>query len=137
MRLAVLPALLVLAGCAGTQQAPDAGYRPPAGSNEVLRGDIAAAPGHQLITADIVLPPHGEVPLHYHPGEEFLYILEGSVTLTILGEEPAALKAGDAVRIPRTDLHKAKAGPEGLRALASWVVPEGQPVRIQPMQAVP
>ena len=133
MRRATLPLALLLGSCASGGAETIATYQPAAGSNEVLRGDIVAAPGHQLVTADIVLPAHGEVPLHYHHGEEFLYVLEGSATLTIMGEQGRVLQAGDAVRIAPTMLHDAIAGPDGLRAVASWIVPEGRPLRVQPM----
>src|SRR5688572_33089904 len=53
-------------------------YPPPPGSNEVLRSTLAGTPGVEVIISDVVIPPNGQVARHYHPGEEFLYLIEGS-----------------------------------------------------------
>ncbi|WP_416830368.1 MAG: cupin domain-containing protein [Erythrobacter sp.] len=120
---------IALTACAqGSAEIPV--YQPPAGSNELLRGAIEAAPGHSLVTADIVLGAGGGVPLHYHHGEEFLTILGGSATVLRPGMPDLVLAPGEAFRIPPGTVHAAIAGPQGLRAIASWVVPDGKPLRV-------
>lgn len=128
MRAAAVLLSLALAACSqGSATIPV--YQPAPGANEVLRGPINAAPGHSLVTADLVLGPDGEVSRHFHHGEEFLTVIGGSVTLMRVGTPDLVLRAGDAVRIEPGLVHSAIAGPDGLRAIASWVVPDGKPIR--------
>lgn len=131
-RRAFPAATLLLAGCASAPPSvpPIAVYQPPAGSNEVLRGPIAAAPGLSLVTGDLVTAPDGVIPPHYHHGEEFLYIVGGSTTIIRPGEPELVLRAGQAIRIPPGTVHSGRAGPDGVRAVSSWVVPDGKPLRV-------
>lgn len=117
---------LWLAGCA---TAPDV-YRPAQGNNEVLRGPIASANGSTAVVADVVLGAGGEVPRHSHPGEEFLYVIEGSLTLMRDGEVARMMMAGDALRIAPGTVHSAIAGPDGARAVVTRIAIDGQPERI-------
>ena len=130
MRRAAVLCVVLLGACASGQGAGTiATYQPPAGSNEVLRGAISAAPGHELVMGDLVLPAGADVPRHYHYGEEFLYVLGGSVTLSRPGLPDMVLAAGDSIRIAPGAVHWAKAGPEGVRAVASWIAVDGKPLR--------
>ncbi|MFY9757707.1 MAG: cupin domain-containing protein, partial [Pseudolabrys sp.] len=43
----------------------------------------------------------GEVaPRHKHPGEEIIYVLEGTLEYEVDGKPPVTLKAGDVLFIP-------------------------------------
>ena len=120
---------VLLAGCAaGGEDIPV--YQPPAGSNQVLSGPIAAAPGHSLIVGDLVMGPDGTIPRHYHAGEEFLYVIGGSATVSRAGEADITLEAGQALRIAPGTIHWGQAGPGGVRAVSSWVAVDGQPLRV-------
>lgn len=128
MRALAVLSILALAACSqGAATIPV--YQPSAGSNELLRGPITAARGHSLVTADIVLEPNGDVPRHFHHGEEFLAVIGGSATLLRPGVPDLVMRPGDAVRIEPGTVHSAVAGPDGLRAITNWVVPDGKPLR--------
>ena len=43
---------------------------------------------------------------HRHPGDQWAAVQEGEVTLTIKGQEPRTLKAGDSFYIPRGTVHR-------------------------------
>lgn len=126
----LLPAVLALAGCATAGSEQIATYQPPAGSTEVLRGEIAAAPGHQLVVGDLVGGPGMVIPRHYHHGEELIYVIGGSATLSRPGLPDLVLGPGEGFRIPPGTVHWGLAGPAGVRAVTSWVLPEGQPLRV-------
>ena len=82
-------------------------YPPPPGSNEVLRTPLAGTPGVEVIVSDVVIPPNGQVARHYHPGEEFLYLLSGAVTVWVGDDECYALdREGDALTFPSTLPHR-------------------------------
>lgn len=125
-------ALLLLAALAACA-APDSRistYQPAQGSNEVLRGPIQAAPGHQLVVGDLVMPAGGTIPRHYHHGEEFLYVIGGSAVVSRPGAPDVTLLPGQGLRIPPGTVHWGRAGPDGVRAIASWVAADGQPLRV-------
>lgn len=129
-----LPVLIALAaglgGCASAGSQGVAVYQPRPGISEVLSGPIQAAPGHHLVTGDLAIPAGAPIPRHYHHGEEFLYILGGSTVIVREGQGELTLLPGQAIRIAPGTVHWGKAGPEGLRAVSSWVVPDGQPLRV-------
>jgi quercetin dioxygenase-like cupin family protein len=128
MRWAPLVAFAGLAGCvAGEQQVSPL---PAPSMREVLRGSIAAAPGHELVVGDLVLAPGAAVPRHFHPGEEFLYVLSGEVTIIRKGYADLAVRAGESLRIAPGVVHAGRAGASGARAVSSWVKPLDQPLRI-------
>ena len=123
-------AALGLAGCAA-RDGHIATYQPPAGSNQVLSGPIASDPGHSLIVGDLVMKAGGNIPRHRHTGEEFLYVIGGSTVISREGEPDIVLKAGQGVRIAPGTVHWGHAGPDGVRAISSWVAADGQPLREQ------
>lgn len=128
------PVLIALAaglgGCASPAPQGVAVYQPKSGISEVLSGPILAAPGHHLVTGDLNIPAGAPIPRHYHHGEEFLYILGGSTVIVREGQGEMTLLPGQGVRIAPGTVHWGKAGPQGLRAVSSWVVPDGQPLRV-------
>ena len=68
-------------------------YLPP-GSNQMLRAPLTIADGLEVIISDVVIPPNATVPRHYHPGEEFLYVIEGSAVHVEEGKDDRILSAG-------------------------------------------
>jgi quercetin dioxygenase-like cupin family protein len=68
-------------------------------------------------------------PRHTHPGEEIIYVLEGSLEYQIEGKPPVTLKAGDVLFIPAGTIHAAKnAGSGTASELATYVVEKGKPL---------
>ena len=106
-------------------------YPPPPGSNEVLRSPLAGTPGVEVIVSDVVIPPNGQVARHYHPGEEFLYLIEGTAIHVEEGKADLPLKAGDSYAIAPRAIHFPKGGPEGARAIVFRVHIAGEPERIE------
>lgn len=102
----------------------------PSGSNEMLRTPLTMADGLEVIISDVIIPPNEATPRHYHPGEEFVYILEGSVVHIEEGKPEFVLRAGDAVTLAPEVEHAPRATEEGARVIAFRVHTEGQPERI-------
>ena len=126
---AALSLLACLAACADSNvRIPTS--QPAQGSNEVLRGPIEAAPGHELVVGDLVMGAGGSIPRHYHHGEEFLYVIGGSAVVSRPGVPDVTLGPGQGLRIPPGTVHWGRAGPEGVRAVSSWVAAQGQPLRV-------
>ncbi|WP_439469059.1 cupin domain-containing protein [Blastomonas fulva] len=127
---ALLLAAVGQAGCARDNSDGLAVYRPAPGITEIVSGPIEAAPGHHLVMGDLNIPPGAPIPRHFHHGEEFLYVIGGSTVIARQGQEAMTLLPGQGIRIAPGTVHWGRAGPEGLRAVSSWVVPDGQPLRV-------
>lgn len=134
MRIVLILAAAALAGCTQQAEVPiedeQAAYVPPIGSNEIFREMTSAAPGHELIVADLRLAADTIGAAHYHPWEEYLYVIEGSAVLAIEEADERILQAGEAFIIPARAVHIPTAGPDGVRAIIARVHDEGDPVRV-------
>lgn len=119
---------LAIGAASGWLLKPDASgglpARPP-GSNEVLAADLESAPGFSVIISDVVIPAGRTVPKHTHPGEEFVYVLEGEAIHVEDGSPDRVLHAGDAMVIPKNRAHAPRGGKNGARAVAFRVHPTG------------
>lgn len=123
---------LALAGCTTTQALPpEARWLPDYGSNNVFNTEPGAAPGHRLVVDDLRLPPDAVGPAHYHPWEEYLYVIEGSAVLDMVGGEPRELGPGDSVVIPARQVHIPRAGPDGVRGIVTRVHDLADPIRVE------
>ena len=136
MKTLALPLAIALAAAPLAAHEPLADAAPqalpdrPAGSNQVLRAPLALADGLEVIVSDVVIPPGATVPRHYHPGEEFLYVIEGSAIHVQEGQEDIELRAGQGYAIPARAVHAPRGGPEGARAVAFRVHVAGEEERI-------
>ena len=102
----------------------------PAGSNMMLRAPITISDGLEVIISDVIIPPNAAVPAHYHPGEEFVYVIEGYAVHIEEGKAEQILKKGDAYVIPPEAVHSPRAGAEGARAIVFRVHVQGMPERV-------
>jgi quercetin dioxygenase-like cupin family protein len=66
---------------------------------------------------------------HTHPGEEIIYILEGSLEYQIEGQPPKTFNAGDALTVPAGAVHAVRnVGSGNAAELATYVVEKGKPI---------
>ncbi len=100
------------------------------GSNEMLRAGLTAAPDLEVLISDVIIPAGVEVPRHYHPGEEFVYVIEGSAIHVEEGKPDREIKAGEAMAISPEAVHAPRGGTNGARAIVFRVHVKGQPERI-------
>ncbi len=96
----------------------------------LLRDELAINPDTEVIVSRVHIPPHTSLPKHTHPGEEFAYVIEGSVYHWQENATDKIVKAGDVVKIPVNTLHTATTKEEGATALIFRVHPKGQPERV-------
>jgi quercetin dioxygenase-like cupin family protein len=95
---------------------------------DLQRHDLSA-PGREVIQARVEIDPGVTAPRHRHPGEEIIYVLEGSLEYQLEGKPPVTLKAGDVLFIPAGTIHSAKNVGNGPGAeLATYVVEKGKPL---------
>ena len=95
---------------------------------DLQRHDLSA-PGREVVQARIDIEPGMVAARHTHPGEEIIYVLEGSLEYQVEGKPPVTLKAGDVLFIPAGAIHSAKNVGTGNGAeLATYFVEKGKPL---------
>jgi len=98
--------------------------------DNLLRSDSEVAEGAEIIVSVIEVGPHFALPKHYHPGEEFVYLLEGSATVWQQGKPDLVLQAGDIFKIPLEQVHTAMTSDSRARVIVFRVHRKGQPVHV-------
>ncbi|MEO8446759.1 MAG: cupin domain-containing protein [bacterium] len=102
--------------------------QPTTHRTDLQRHDISVQ-GHETIQAIVEFDPGAVAVKHTHPGEEIIYVLDGTLEYLIEGEEPVTLKAGEVLFIPAGTVHSAKnVGTANAIELATYVVEKGKPL---------
>ncbi|MGC2824442.1 MAG: cupin domain-containing protein [Pseudolabrys sp.] len=105
-------------------QTPQAGTK----RTDLQRHDLSV-PGREAIQVRVDIGPGEVAPRHRHPGEEIIYVLEGSLAYEVEGKPPVTLKAGDVLFIPYGTVHSARnVGTVNAAELATYVVEKGKPL---------
>jgi quercetin dioxygenase-like cupin family protein len=95
---------------------------------DLQRHDLSV-PGREAVQVIVEIDPGVTSPWHTHPGEEIIYVLEGSLEYQLKGEPPVTLKAGDVLFIPAGTIHTARNVSNGKGAeLATYIVEKGMPL---------
>ena len=94
---------------------------------DLQRHDLSS-PGREVVQATITLAPGVTAPDHSHPGEEIIYVLEGSFEYRLAGK-PIRLEPGGVLFVPAGVIHSAKnVGSGNAIELATYVVQKGRPL---------
>jgi quercetin dioxygenase-like cupin family protein len=101
--------------------------KPAARFTELQRRDIPGT-GLEGVTTMAEIPPGATTARHSHPGEDFGYLIEGTIVLYVDGNPPVTLKAGDVFFTERGHIHNARnIGTTTARAVDTYVVDKGKP----------
>jgi len=125
MQIMALAALI-----AGTVLAPRgaSAQQPGVQRTDLQRHDLSV-PGREAVQVRVDLAPGVAFGEHTHPGEEIIYVLEGSLEYQIEGKPPITLKAGDVLFIPAGTVHSARnVGSVTGSELATYIVEKGKPL---------
>ena len=88
-----------------------------------------SVPGRVVIQNRVELSLEAPAFRHTHPGEEIIYVLEGSLEYEVEGKPPVTLKAGDVFFVPTGTIHAARnVGTVNAAELATYVVEKGKPI---------
>jgi quercetin dioxygenase-like cupin family protein len=96
----------------------------------LLKTQLEGVEGTEIIVSKVFIPANTKLPVHWHPGEEFAYVLEGSVTLWQKGKEDTLGTDGEIFKVPLKQIHTAITGDEGVSLLVFRVHEQGQPERV-------
>jgi len=96
--------------------------------SELQRHDLSV-PGCEAVQVRADFPPGAAVPRHTHPGDELVYVLEGTLEFQLEGQAPVTVKAGEVFFIPAGTVHTAKNVSSGnSAALSTYIVEKGKPL---------
>ncbi len=96
----------------------------------LLSAQLEVVEGTEVIVSRVVMPPNTALPKHWHPGEEFAYVLEGSCILRRDGKPDLTALKGELVKIPLKEIHSAVTTDQGATILVFRVHEHGKPERI-------
>ena len=84
-----------------------------------------------VIVTELILPPGSSIPRHTHPGEEFLYVLEGGMVTTQSGGV-ISFESGMSDHFPRGEVHGGftVSGDQPLKVITTHIVDRGVPLVI-------
>ena len=107
------------------------GTRPnwPGTSRTDLQRHDLGIKGWESLQARVDFEPGSFATRHKHPGEEIIYVLEGSLEYQIDGSPPVVLKPGDVLFVPAGAIHSARnVGKVRGAELATYIVEKGKPL---------
>lgn len=105
-----------------------AAQQPGTKRTDLQRHDLSA-PGREAIQVRVDLAPGTVFGRHRHPGEEIIYVLEGTFEYQVEGRPPVVLKAGEVLFIPAGTIHAARnVGRDNAAELATYIVEKGKPL---------
>jgi quercetin dioxygenase-like cupin family protein len=95
---------------------------------DLQRHDISIS-GHEAVQARVDFAEGASFGRHTHPGEEIIYVLEGTIEYDIDGKPPVRLKTGDVLFVPAGTVHAARnVGSGNAAELGTYVVEKGKPL---------
>ena len=128
MKTTRIMALAVLMVASGLALHAASAQQPGIKRTDLQRHDLSA-PGREVIQVRVDFAPGAAFGRHRHPGEEIIYVIEGSLEYEVEGKPPVTLKAGDVLFIPAGTIHAAKnVGSVNAAELATYVVEKGKPL---------
>jgi quercetin dioxygenase-like cupin family protein len=92
-----------------------------------LTSQLEGVAGTEVIVSVTSVPPHTTCPKHWHPGEEFAYVLEGSFTLWQEGKPDEVYRKGDVGKVPLKQVHTIFTKEESAKILVFRVHEQGEP----------
>ena len=94
---------------------------------DLQRHDLSV-PGREVIQVRIDFDPGYVAPMHTHPGEEVIYVIEGTLEYEIGGKK-SRVKAGDVLFVPAGTPHTVtNLGSDNGAELATYIVEKGKPL---------
>ena len=88
-----------------------------------------SVPGREMVQARVDIEPSSPPIRHFHPGEEIIYVLAGSLEYAIDGQETKVYNAGEALTVPAGVIHSVgNVGTGNATELATYVVEKGKPL---------
>jgi quercetin dioxygenase-like cupin family protein len=122
---AAAPALAQSASRPASSSASDA---PAIKRTEIYKGPVAAA-DHEAVLMKVELAVGGHAARHTHPGDEVSYVTDGEIEITVEGQAPVRVKAGQGFSVPAGKVHEGRnVGTVPVQLIGVYVVEKGKPI---------
>ena len=97
---------------------------------DLQRHDLSV-PGREVIQNRVDIAPDAPPIRHKHPGEEIIYVIEGTLEYSIDGREPSIFNAGEVLLVPPETVHSVRnVGSDRAAELATYIVEKGKPLLV-------
>jgi quercetin dioxygenase-like cupin family protein len=94
---------------------------------DLQRHDLSI-PGREVVQNRVDITPDAPPVRHKHPGEEIIYVLEGTLEYSIDGRESATFSPGEVLLVPPETVHSVRnVGGGNAAELATYIVEKGKP----------
>ena len=98
----------------------------------VLLQHDTSVPGYEAVLVAVEIPAGGREGRHTHPGLAMIHVEEGTLTLDYEGKPTTPYKAGESFFVEAGKVHEGmNKGTTLVKAIATFVVPKGQPITTQ------
>ena len=95
----------------------------------VLRTTLSGDDSREAIMLTVEFAPGGTTGVHIHNGDEYTFVLQGTLELTAEGRETRRVTAGDAYHNPRGLVHQAKnVGDTPAIVKITFIIEKGRPI---------
>ncbi len=103
-------------------------FAPGLWRTDLQRQDLSI-PGREVVQSRVDIDPEAPLVMHTHPGEEIIYVLEGSLEYQVEGQPTRTFHAGGALTVPAGAVHAVRNVSSGnASVLATDVVEKGKPL---------
>lgn len=96
----------------------------------LMKEKLEGIEGKEVIVSKVEIPANTTLPKHWHPGEEFVYVIKGSATLWQKNKPDIQVNEGEAIKVPLKQVHTAITGEKGASILVFRVHEQGEPERV-------
>lgn len=104
----------------------------PAVKRTVLLQHDTSAPGYEAVLVAVEIPVGGREGRHTHSGTAMIHVTDGAITLDYEGKPTVTYKAGESFFVDAKAVHEGiNKGSVPAKAIATFVIPKGQPVTTQ------
>ena len=108
----------------------NANAQPPGITSKVLlRTTLSGDDTKESVMVSAEFAPGSTTGRHTHPGDEYTFVLQGTLELSAEGRETRRASAGDVVHNPRGLVHEARnVGDSPARVAVTFVIDKGKPI---------
>jgi quercetin dioxygenase-like cupin family protein len=92
----------------------------------LMKADLTGTEGKEVVMTLIEAQPGADFPAHTHPGDEFLFVIEGSIA-TFVEQHRTSVPTGGTFHAPREKAHGGSIGDKPARLLTVHIVDKGKP----------
>jgi quercetin dioxygenase-like cupin family protein len=123
----IMAAAMLIAGGALVPEVAHA-QQPGTKRTDLQRHDLSA-PGREVVQVRVDFDPEYVAQKHTHPGEEIIYVIEGTLEYYVEGRPAKTYRAGDVLIVPAGAIHWVKnIGTNNGAELATYIVEKGKPL---------